>query len=595
MVIEFAGFSFDESSGTVLSGGRRIKLERRALLMLSYLIRNNDRIVGKEELIEVLWDGDQVSDSSLPRCVNALRTALGSRERDGSGIIQTIHGVGYRFVQPIREIESSTALGSEAGGERAARRERIAILQAELDVGSTPSRDEAERCLELAILETRQGLFSAARTHLLRVAVLARMCEDGSLLGRAAIAMAGTYLASHRSPLLIDLLNESIRAVGSSDLALSLELKAELEVANMEITNLGERCAAVRRNLRDSEALDDPHTSARILLLGHLAIEGPGTLRERREMSERAVKTARELQDPRMELAAHFACVSDALAAADLERMESHWAAFRRLAEELDENLWLARLGLVQSTLEFMGGRYDHAIECRDRGLGYISDSEEDHRLMLGAQAWMTARVRTEEIRHLVMPVLGVERLQHRITAISIALGMSYLGVPENGARMMDRLPRGWFDSEPRNHVWNTIVAFCAEIAFRLADRRLAWQCLDEMSRSDHVMVSMGAYICAEPLDYFLGLAETTLESWTKAEEHFRRATEICQALDARGFEATVACAWGWMLSRRGGQRRIQAARRKLSIACESARSLRMTRLEREATGLLLSLGSSRS
>ena len=42
-----------------------------------YLVRNRDRIVSKDELIDVIWHGRIVSEAALSSCISAARRAVG--------------------------------------------------------------------------------------------------------------------------------------------------------------------------------------------------------------------------------------------------------------------------------------------------------------------------------------------------------------------------------------------------------------------------------------------------------------------------------------------------------------------------------------
>lgn len=80
--------------------GRRLKLQRRAFEALLYLIAQRDRVVSKDELWQQVWDSRPVSDSVIPRAISRIRGVLGN---DDESWIQTVHGVGYRFVRPVVE------------------------------------------------------------------------------------------------------------------------------------------------------------------------------------------------------------------------------------------------------------------------------------------------------------------------------------------------------------------------------------------------------------------------------------------------------------------------------------------------------------
>jgi adenylate cyclase len=75
----------------------RLRLEPRMFDLLRYLLDHRDRVVKKEELFEVVWDGTAVCDGALTQCVSVLRKALGDTGRT-QRMLRTYPRVGYRFV-----------------------------------------------------------------------------------------------------------------------------------------------------------------------------------------------------------------------------------------------------------------------------------------------------------------------------------------------------------------------------------------------------------------------------------------------------------------------------------------------------------------
>ncbi|MBL8701239.1 MAG: winged helix-turn-helix domain-containing protein [Alphaproteobacteria bacterium] len=83
--------------------GAAVHAEPQVLDLLVHLIRNRDRVVGKDELIEVIWNGRIVSDAALSSCISAARKAVGDTG-ERQAMIKTMHRRGFRFVGPVEEI-----------------------------------------------------------------------------------------------------------------------------------------------------------------------------------------------------------------------------------------------------------------------------------------------------------------------------------------------------------------------------------------------------------------------------------------------------------------------------------------------------------
>lgn len=74
--------------------------------MLVYLLCHRDRVVGKEELLDALWNGKVVSDSSLNTCLKAIRKAVDDSGRE-QNVIKTTYRRGYRFVSEVSAKEQN--------------------------------------------------------------------------------------------------------------------------------------------------------------------------------------------------------------------------------------------------------------------------------------------------------------------------------------------------------------------------------------------------------------------------------------------------------------------------------------------------------
>jgi DNA-binding winged helix-turn-helix (wHTH) protein len=70
--------------------------------LLDYLIRSRERVVSKDDLISVVWNGRIVSDAALTTRLNAARTAIGDSGEKQS-LIKTLPRKGFRFIGTVRE------------------------------------------------------------------------------------------------------------------------------------------------------------------------------------------------------------------------------------------------------------------------------------------------------------------------------------------------------------------------------------------------------------------------------------------------------------------------------------------------------------
>ena len=72
--------------------------------LLVYLAQNRAHVVSRDDLIEAIWTGRIVSESTLASHINAVRRAVGDNGQQQS-VIRTIARKGFRFVADVREVK----------------------------------------------------------------------------------------------------------------------------------------------------------------------------------------------------------------------------------------------------------------------------------------------------------------------------------------------------------------------------------------------------------------------------------------------------------------------------------------------------------
>jgi len=89
--------------------GESIPLEPQVFDLLLYLLEHRDRVVGKDELFEQVWDGRIVSESTLTSRINAVRRAVKDTGRD-QRLLRTVARRGFRFVGSVHADRPAIAL-----------------------------------------------------------------------------------------------------------------------------------------------------------------------------------------------------------------------------------------------------------------------------------------------------------------------------------------------------------------------------------------------------------------------------------------------------------------------------------------------------
>jgi len=105
-VFEFSDFRLDVRERRLLRRAQPVPLTRKALETLRVLLERSGRLVTKDELMQQVWPDTVVEENNLNQHISLLRRALGERAA-GERFIETVPGVGYRFIAPVRRLDPS--------------------------------------------------------------------------------------------------------------------------------------------------------------------------------------------------------------------------------------------------------------------------------------------------------------------------------------------------------------------------------------------------------------------------------------------------------------------------------------------------------
>src|SRR6266478_3919110 len=82
-------------------GGALIALEPQVFDLLVCLVQNRDHVVSMDDVLETVWGGRIVSESTLRSRINAVRKAVGDSGA-AQHLIRTVPRKGIRFVGVVR-------------------------------------------------------------------------------------------------------------------------------------------------------------------------------------------------------------------------------------------------------------------------------------------------------------------------------------------------------------------------------------------------------------------------------------------------------------------------------------------------------------
>lgn len=102
MRYQFEDILLDPDRRELARGAETVAPGPQVFDLLLHLVRNRERVVTKDDLIEVVWGGRIVSESTLTSHINAVRKAIGDTGEE-QRLVRTIARKGYRFVGDVRE------------------------------------------------------------------------------------------------------------------------------------------------------------------------------------------------------------------------------------------------------------------------------------------------------------------------------------------------------------------------------------------------------------------------------------------------------------------------------------------------------------
>jgi DNA-binding winged helix-turn-helix (wHTH) protein len=87
--------------------GRRVKLEKKPMELLIFLVGRRDQMVSREDIVKKLWRSNLFIDTerNVNNIVRKIRTALGDNSAKPR-FVETVVGKGYRFIGPVRVIDA---------------------------------------------------------------------------------------------------------------------------------------------------------------------------------------------------------------------------------------------------------------------------------------------------------------------------------------------------------------------------------------------------------------------------------------------------------------------------------------------------------
>jgi TolB-like protein/tetratricopeptide (TPR) repeat protein len=105
----FGEFALDTDRRELHRGTEIVSIAPQVFDLLDYLIRNRERVVSKNDLINAVWNGRAVSDAALTTRLNVARSVVGDSGEE-QRFIKTLQRKGFRFVGTVVEVQGQGSI-----------------------------------------------------------------------------------------------------------------------------------------------------------------------------------------------------------------------------------------------------------------------------------------------------------------------------------------------------------------------------------------------------------------------------------------------------------------------------------------------------
>jgi len=103
LLLAFKEYHLDTELFVLSRNSRPLAVEPQVFDLLAYLVKNRDRVISRQELLDELWTGKIVAESTLSSRIKMARRAVGDNGQK-QNFIATFNRRGYRFVAKVEDI-----------------------------------------------------------------------------------------------------------------------------------------------------------------------------------------------------------------------------------------------------------------------------------------------------------------------------------------------------------------------------------------------------------------------------------------------------------------------------------------------------------
>ena len=89
MILRFADCILDTDRRSLSRGGAQVAVQLQVFELIHLLVKNPERVVARDEIVQTVWDGRIVSESAISSRIASAREAVGDDGRR-QAVIRTV-------------------------------------------------------------------------------------------------------------------------------------------------------------------------------------------------------------------------------------------------------------------------------------------------------------------------------------------------------------------------------------------------------------------------------------------------------------------------------------------------------------------------
>jgi DNA-binding winged helix-turn-helix (wHTH) protein len=172
----FAEFTLSPAKRTLFRERIEIKLRDKDFDVLSFLIESAPKTCSPDEIIETVWNGTNVENSSIEKAIANIRKVLGD-DAKSPRFVKTIRSKGYLFIGDVKEDDFETDKPEESLYSS-----ELSSQKFDSQIPDKPRISENKRFRYILICLTVLVLFKAIGIYLVKFVVFNSQIESSMLL-----------------------------------------------------------------------------------------------------------------------------------------------------------------------------------------------------------------------------------------------------------------------------------------------------------------------------------------------------------------------------------------------------------------------------